>query len=71
MVQAWISSFLAVLTGLTSGVAQAVVDLFDTLFIVKSGDTVELTTVAILGIVTIGAGLIIGLVKRISHKASK
>lgn len=71
MVTAWISAFLEVLTGLTSGVAQAVVGLFDTIFIKTSGDTTQLTTVAVLGIIVVASGLIIGLVRRITGKASK
>ncbi len=60
-----IAAFLEGLTGLVSGVAGSVVDVFDTVFITSTGD---LTTLAYVGILGTAAGIVLALVRKFSAK---
>ena len=59
-------------TGLLSGVGSGIVGTFEALFIKSgAGETTELTTFAIVGLVTLGVGTAWGLVRWLTRKVGK
>lgn len=59
-------------TGLLSGVGSGIVSTFETLFVKSAtGETTELTTFAIVGLVFLGVGTAWGVVRWLTRKVGK
>lgn len=59
-------------TGLLSGVGSGIVGTFETLFVKSgTGETIELTTFAIVGLVFLGVGTAWGVVRWLTRKVGK
>ena len=72
MVSQIVKAITDAFTGLLSGVGSGIVGTFETLFIKSgAGETTELTTFAIVGLVTLGVGTAWGLVRWLTRKVGK
>ena len=72
MVAQIIKAITDAFTGLLSGVGSGIVGTFETLFVKSgTGETTELTTFAIVGLVFLGVGTAWGIVRWLTRKVGK
>ena len=72
MVSQIVKAITDAFTGLLYGVGSGIVGTFDTLFVKSgTGETTELTTFAIVGLVFLGVGTAWGIVRWLTRKVGK
>lgn len=72
MVTQIIKAITDAFTGLLSGVGSGIVSTFETLFVKSgAGETIELTTFAIVGLVFLGVGTAWGIVRWLTRKVGR